>query len=114
VVSDCHQSSNDRGRVIKFRPRRGLSRASRWGKVSSGQSGPYFSPVADLTRYENPTIDDEYRQRMMINVIVMVFIIVLIVTGVWLTNMLASSRNAGMRLSQYMIKYDHPTRQPPS
>jgi hypothetical protein len=52
----------------------------RWGKA------PDYSPVPDLAEYECPERDDEYRHRMIVNAVALVFISLLIFAGVWLAN----------------------------
>ena len=74
-------SSNDEvGRVIPFRPRMRTSPRGHWGKA------PDYSPVPDLAEYECPESDDEYRHRMIVNAVALVFISLLIFAGVWLAN----------------------------
>src|SRR5215831_4057711 len=64
-------------RVVPFRPRTAVSRRSRHGKVPIPHSGPDYSPVADLAKYERPESADNYRQRMVENAIALVFVILL-------------------------------------
>ena len=44
------------------------------------------SPGPDLAKYEWPQTDDEYRHRMIINAIALVFTSLLILAGLWLAN----------------------------
>ena len=74
-------SSNDEvGRVIPFQPRMRTSPRGQWGKA------PDYSPVPDLAEYEWPESDDEYRHRMIVNAVALVFISLLIFAGMWLAN----------------------------
>jgi hypothetical protein len=79
------------GRVIRFRPRRGASPGSHRGKAPIGNSGPDYSPVPDLSRYEGPESDDDYRHRMVMNAIALVFVSLLIFAGLWLVTMMVHS-----------------------
>jgi hypothetical protein len=69
----------------------GTSLGSHWGKAPIGNFGPDYSPVADLSKYECPESDDDYRHRMMMNVIALVFTSLLILAGVLLVDMMARS-----------------------
>jgi hypothetical protein len=76
-------------RVVRFRPRTGASHRSHRGKVPIAHSGPDYSSVPDLSKYERPESLDDYRHRMVVNAIALVFVIVLILAGLWLVNMMA-------------------------
>jgi hypothetical protein len=82
VVPDRFQSSDNYGRVIRFRPRMGTSRGSHWGMAPIGNSGPDYSPVPDLAKYEYPESDDEFRHRMIVNALAVAFTSLLILVGV--------------------------------
>jgi hypothetical protein len=82
------RSTDDR-RVIRFRPRMGTLRGShRWNALNNN-SEPDDSSVVDLTKYEWPESDDDYRHRMIVNAISLVFTILLILAGIWLADMMA-------------------------
>jgi hypothetical protein len=49
-------------------------------------AGRDYSPVPDLAKYECPESDDEYRHRMIVNAVALVFTSLLILAGVWLAN----------------------------
>jgi hypothetical protein len=89
VVADRFQSNDDDGRVIRFRPRMGKSRGNHRGVVPIGNSGPDYSPVPDLAKYQDPEGDDEYRHRMTVNAIAAVYTGLLILAGAWLTFLMA-------------------------
>ena len=76
-------------RVVRFRPRTGASHRSHRGKVPIAHSGPGYSSVPDLSKYERPESLDDYRHRMVVNAIALVFVILLILAGSWLVNMMA-------------------------
>jgi hypothetical protein len=67
------------GRVLPFRPRQ--------------PAAPAPPPVEDMGRYERPQAEpDDYRHRMLMNAAVAVFCLVLVGTGIWLANTIASFR----------------------
>jgi len=78
-------------RVIRFRSRAGASHQSQRGKAPIGYSGPDHSPVADLSKYECPQGEDDYRHRMVVNAIALVFVSLLSLAGFWLVNAIAHS-----------------------
>jgi hypothetical protein len=47
-------------------------------------AGGDYSPVPDLAQYEGQESDGEYRHRMVVNAVAMVFTSLLILAGVWL------------------------------
>jgi len=74
--------SNDRSRVIGFRRRHPI--------VSSRAPSP--PAVEDLTKYERGESPDDYRHRMVVNVVAFVFVIGLIAAGLWLADTMAAMR----------------------
>jgi hypothetical protein len=78
------------GRVVRFRPRTAASHRGHRGKARIHHSGPDWSPVPDLSKYERPESADDYRRRMVENVIALVLVTLLIVSGLWLVNSLAN------------------------
>jgi uncharacterized protein DUF3182 len=73
-------------RVIRFGSRRGAS-----GKAAISHSGPHYSPVPDLSKYECRESAGDYRHRMVINGIALAFVGLLSLAGFWLVNALAHS-----------------------
>jgi hypothetical protein len=69
------------GRVIRFRPRTAASHQSHFGRT----------PVPDLSKYERRENFDDYRHRMVVNAIALVFVTLLIFAGLWLVDMMAHS-----------------------
>ena len=63
------------GRVVRLRPRTAASHRSHLGKAAITHSGPDYSPVPDLLKYECPESIDDYRHRMVVNAIALVFVI---------------------------------------
>jgi len=84
-------SSGADSRVIRFRSRTGASQQSHRGKAPIGYSGPDYSPVPDLSKYECPESTDEYRHRMVINAIALAFVSLMSLAGFWLVNVIAHS-----------------------
>jgi hypothetical protein len=77
--------------VIQFRSRTGASHRSQRGKASTAYSGSDCSPVADLSKYESPESEEDYRHRMIVNAIALVFVSLLSAAGFWLVNAIAHS-----------------------
>src|SRR5262245_21256333 len=84
-------SSDADSRVIRFGSRTGASERSHRGKAPINYSGPDYSPVPDLSKYECPESADEYRHRMVINSIALVFVSLMSLAGFWLVNVIAHS-----------------------
>jgi hypothetical protein len=78
-------------RVVRFRPRMGASYRSHRRMAPVGHSAPDYSPVPDLSKYERPESADDYRHRMLVNAIALVFVILLMLAGLWLLNAIANS-----------------------
>jgi hypothetical protein len=76
-------------RVIRFRSRTGASHRSQRGKAPIGYSGS--APVPDLSKYECPESEDDYRHRMVVNAVALVFVSLLSLAGFWLVNAIAHS-----------------------
>src|SRR5262245_23519441 len=84
-------SSDADGRVIQFQSRTGASRRSQRSKALIGYSGPDYSAVPDLSKYESPENEHDYRHRMVVNAIALVFVSLLSLAGFWLVNVIAHS-----------------------
>ena len=84
-------SSDADSRVIRFRSRTGAWQQSHRGKAPIGYSEPDDAPVPDLSKYECPESEDEYRHRMVINTIALVFVSLMSLAGFWLVNAIAHS-----------------------
>jgi hypothetical protein len=72
---------DDGPRVVGFRSRQTI--------VNSRAPSP---PVEDLTKYERNENADDYRHRMIVNIIAFVFVIGLIAAGLWLADTMAAMR----------------------
>jgi hypothetical protein len=77
------------GRVLRFRPR-GTPGAPPRGHLRWPDQD---SPVDDLAKYERNETSDDYRHRMTMNLLTLVFAMMLIAGGVWLTTKLVENRN---------------------
>jgi hypothetical protein len=85
------QPGDDEHRVLRFRPRRGLSGSTQdWrAKRDTTASGP---PVENLGKYEGGERDDDYRHRMMVNLAALLFTLLLATAGAWLAVKIADMR----------------------
>ena len=78
----------DTGRVVLF-----PGGASPKGKHPKGTVKPAPpGEVEDLRKYEDDAEPDDYRRRMIINVIAFAFIVFLTIAGIWLVDQLALLR----------------------
>jgi hypothetical protein len=82
MVSDEKSSSNNERRVVNVRRGAGGTRPP---------SGPP-APVADLAKYERGETADDYRHRMLVNVVAFIFVVGLIGAGIWLADTMARMR----------------------
>jgi hypothetical protein len=91
VKSDPIFPDHQGGRVLRFRPR-----GSPPGTPPRGNPRwptDQDSPVDDLAKYERNETSDDYRHRMTMNLLTLVFAMMLIAGGVWLTTKLVENRN---------------------
>jgi hypothetical protein len=82
-------SSDPDSRVVRFESRTGASHHG--GKAETRHCEPDYSPVPDLSKYECLESEDEYRHRMVVNAIALVFVSLLSVAGLWLVSAIAHS-----------------------
>ena len=74
-------SSKSEGRILPFRPR---------GSIFARNVPP---PVPDLEKFEHaPDEPDDFRHRMAMNALGLVATVVLIVTGIWIADVMAHMR----------------------
>jgi hypothetical protein len=76
---------DDAGRVVPLRPRLGLGR--RAPRLSDGPA------VEDIGKYEREPPDDDYRHRMLVNVLGFLTCAILVAAGVWIANAIAELRS---------------------
>lgn len=50
------------------------------------------SPIKDLRKYEQPRGHDDYRERMIVNIVAVGFLVALIGAGIWIADTMASMR----------------------
>jgi hypothetical protein len=76
-------SSDPEGRILPFRPR---------GSLFS-RNAPPPSEVPDLEKFERaPDEPDDFRHRMTMNALGLAVTVVLIVTGIWIADVMAHMR----------------------
>jgi hypothetical protein len=92
VTANQPERSETTGRVVNFRPR--VSRRRGQADPSGARAGnpSEKTVVADLAKYEQSHGADDYRERMIINAIAFVFIVMLTAAGVWLADTIAAMR----------------------
>ena len=88
-MQDRSPLPNDTGRVIRFRPR-GAS-PGRWRWLARPRRSDR-APVADLSKYERGTGEDDYRHRMKMNALAVAITVVLMGIGTWLAVTIAEVR----------------------
>jgi Mn2+/Fe2+ NRAMP family transporter len=74
--------SDDNDRVVSFRPRRAKSgETARWrAPIRQGDPGILLS----FAKFERDDREDDYRHRMIMNVLAFIVLLVLTIIGVWL------------------------------
>jgi len=82
---------SESGRVILFRPRQARSGPAR-DTPPKWASPPSKSPVEGLRKYQQARDDEDYRHRMVVNVVGLAFCILLAIAGVWLVNEFAEMK----------------------
>ncbi|MBI3705724.1 MAG: hypothetical protein HY244_18165 [Rhizobiales bacterium] len=82
MVSDDPSSTDKPPRVVNFRR----------GRANARPSVVPPDPVEDLAKYERIEGADDYRHRMMVNVVAFLFVIGLIGAGIWLADTMARMR----------------------
>jgi hypothetical protein len=93
VTANQPRTSETTGRVVMFRPRTSPRREDGRPSPPNG-SGPDDTVVADLAKYEHRNSADDYRHRMITNVIALVFIIMLTAAGIWLADAISALRKS--------------------
>jgi hypothetical protein len=82
MAGDEQSSSNDDRRVVNFRR----------GQAGARPRPPDPTPVEDLTKYQGRESAEDYRNRMVVNVVAFLFVIALIGAGLWLADTMARMR----------------------
>jgi hypothetical protein len=81
------ERDEERGRVVMFRPRVPPARNDNVRPFET----PRRSPVNDLSQYARGD-DDNYRHRMINNVLAFLVLVVIVYCGIWLANTMAQMR----------------------
>lgn len=90
MVTSDRSNPDDKGRVLRFRPRGAPPRPPwRWPLADPEQG----TPVDDLSKYERTETADDYRHRMMMNLLTLMVALLLIGCGLWLTSKIVEVRN---------------------
>jgi hypothetical protein len=85
AMPDLTTPHEERGRVLRFRPRAVPPRGSwRWPAPEAERD----APVDDLAKYEHCDHGDDYRHRMTMNFLALAITIMLMICGMWLTGKL--------------------------
>jgi hypothetical protein len=100
MTSDNKSSSTDEGRVVSFRSGRPVVRP------------PAEPPVEDLAKYQGKETPEDYRDRMIVNAVAFIFLVVLVGGGYWLADTMATIRKtedcaASGRRNCIPIEFNH-------
>jgi hypothetical protein len=89
----AHKEAQDKemGRIVLFPSRSSLAKGEARQK-GAGKTDRDQAAVADLQKYERSAEPDDYRRRMVINIVAFAFIVVLTLAGIWLADQLALLR----------------------
>ena len=77
-----------KGEVVDIRQ----AAASRKSRAATRRDAASFSPAGELTRYQQSHEKDDYRHRMMTNSLAFVFLVLLIIGGIWIADTMAAIR----------------------
>jgi hypothetical protein len=83
-VARTPSPDDDNGRVVPLRPRFGLRRRA---------PQPANGPIEDIGKYERGGREDDYRHRMLMNVLGFLTCAVLVAAGVWIATAIAELRS---------------------
>ena len=83
AMSRNEPSSNTEAQVVSFRRYRAGAR----------RPATVPPPVEDLTKYQHTAEADDYRHRMIVNLVAFVFVVALIGAGLWLADTMALMRS---------------------
>jgi hypothetical protein len=91
VATDPSKPGESDPRILPFRPRGSIFAGRQPSRPAGGQdAGP--SPVDDLGKYERGAGDDDYRHRMLMNLLAFGFVVLLVLAGVWMADRIALMR----------------------
>jgi hypothetical protein len=89
VTPDRVPPTEDEDRIVHFRPRSASRGGWPWSTLRDQRSDP---PSDDLTKFEQSEPEDDYRHRMIINVIGLAVTILLVIAGIWMADKIAEMR----------------------
>jgi hypothetical protein len=81
------QRDEEKGRIVPFRPRIPRARNDNLRRPE-----PRRSPVDDLSKYEQSREDDNYRRRMVNNLLAFAVLSLIVYCGIWLATTMAQLR----------------------
>jgi hypothetical protein len=64
-------------------------RPLRWSRLRGDADAPL---IEDLSKYERTDVEDDYRHRMVVNLLALVFTAMLVLAGVWLATKIVEMR----------------------
>jgi hypothetical protein len=88
VPAQKEAQNKETGRIVLFPTRSSLGKGKQRQK-GAGKTDSDQAAVADLRKYERSAEPDDYRRRMVINIVAFAFIVVLTLAGIWLADQLA-------------------------
>ena len=87
MTSQKPSKDEEKGRILPFRPR-----APRSWNAQLRLRDQMRSPVDDLSKYSRGPDEDNYRHRMMMNLLAFLVLALVVSCGIWLTNTMAQLR----------------------
>lgn len=87
MTSQEPSKDEEKGRVLPFRPRASQS----WNAKLRLRDQPR-GPVDDLSKYSRPPDEDEYRHRMVMNLLAFLVLALIVYCGIWLTTTMSQMR----------------------
>jgi hypothetical protein len=87
MTSQEPSKDEEKGRVLPFRPR-----ASQSWNAKLRLRDQRRGPVDDLSKYSRPPDEDEYRHRMVMNLLAFLVLALIVYCGIWLTNTMSQMR----------------------
>ena len=88
MTSQKPSKDEEKGRVLPFRPR-----APRSWNAQLRLRDQMRSPVDDLSKYSRGPDEDNYRHRMIMNLLAFLVLALIVMCGIWLTNTMAQLRH---------------------
>jgi len=88
MTSQKPSKDEEKGRVLPFRPR-----APRSWNAQLRLRDQMRSPVDDLSKYSRGPDEDNYRHRMIMNLLAFLVLALIVLCGIWLTNTMAQLRH---------------------